>query len=223
MEESKDPNRVFPIYIICDESQSMEGSKIDAFNKALPEMHKAIASDAIVNDILRLGMIAFSDSAEVLLPLSKMTDLVDLPGLVVKAGTNYGNAFTCLKQTIQEDVAALKAQNEVYRPIVLFISGSAPTDTEWRTAHAAVADKNWSFSPHIIAIGFGAIQAETIRDIATKVDKSGTYFAYLVDENADLVGLCKEILLSLCRAIIGYGGRFELPAHGSGFIKLNEK
>jgi uncharacterized protein YegL len=224
MQESKDPNRVFPIYIICDESQSMEGSKIDAFNKALPEMHKAIASNPIVSDILRLGMIAFSDSAEVLLPLSKMTDLVDLPGLVVKAGTNYGNAFTCLKQTIQEDLAALKAQNEVIvnRPIVLFISGSAPTDTEWRTAHAAVADKNWSFSPHIIAIGFGAIQAETIRDIATKVDKSGTYFAYLVDENADLVALLKEILFSLSRAIIGYGGRLEFPDHGSGFIKLNE-
>ena len=224
MEESKDSNIVFPIYIICDESQSMEGSKLDAFNKALPEMHKAIASDPFVNDKLRIGIISFSDSAEVLLPLSKMTDIVDTPGLVAKDGTNYGSAFTCLKQTIQDDISALKMQSNTFvnRPIVLFISGSAPTDTEWRTAHAAIADKNWSFSPHIIAIGIGAIQAEMIRDIATKVDKSGTYFAYLVDENADLVALFKEIFFSLSRAIIHNVARFEFPADGFGFIKLNE-
>jgi uncharacterized protein YegL len=231
MAEVNDTYQAIPFYIICDESQSMEGSKLDACNKALPEIHKAIASDPIVNDKVRIGVISFSDSAEVLLPLSKMTDVVGFPGLVVKGGTNYGSAFTCLKQTIQDDLTALKAQNEVRvnRPIVFFISDGEPTDTNWQAAHAAVADKNWSFSPHIIAFGVGGAQAETIREVATKVDKMGKNFAYLADDNADPGAVLKEIFKSLLGSIIGSArlaaagdAGLELPVTGPGFIKLDE-
>jgi uncharacterized protein YegL len=227
MVELNDAYQMIPFYIICDESQSMEGSKLDACNTALPEIHKAIASDPIVNDKVRIGVISFSDSAEVLLPLSKMTDVVDFPGLVVKGGTNYGSAFTCLKQTIQDNITALKAENnvEVIRPIALFVSGSTPTDTEWRTAHAAIADKNWPVSPHIIAIGVGEAQTETIREVATNVGRSGTQFAYLADDNADLgavlIEIFRSIIGSLIGAQIGPGG-LDFPVSGSGFIKLDE-
>jgi len=229
MAELKDAYQAIPFYIICDESQSMEGTKLEACNKALPEIHKAIASDPIVNDKVRIGVISFSDSAEVLLPLSKMTDVVDFPGLVVKGGTNYGSAFTCLKQTIQDDITALKAQNDVKvsRPIVFFISDGEPTDTNWQTAHAAVADKNWSFSPHIISFGVGGAQAETIREVATKVDRLGKNFAYLADDNADPGAVLKEIFKSLLGSIIGSArnadaGGLDLPIAGPGFIKLDE-
>jgi uncharacterized protein YegL len=220
---------MFPFYIICDESQSMEGSKLDACNIALPGIHKAIAEDPIVNDKVRIGVISFSDSAEVLLPLSKMTDVVDFPGLVVKGGTNYGSAFTCLKQTIQDDITALKAQNDarINRPIVFFISDGEPTDTNWQTAHAAVADKTWSYSPHIIAFGVGGAQAETIREVATKVDRLGKNFAYLADDNADPGAVLKEIFKSLLGTIVGSArnpeaGGMTLPVSGPGFIKLDE-
>ena len=229
MAELNDAYQMIPFYIICDESQSMEGSKLDACNTALPEIHNAIASDPIVNDKVRIGVISFSDSAEVLLPLSKMTDVVDFPGLVVKGGTNYGNAFTCLKQTIQADITALKAQGnvKVNRPIVFFISDGEPTDTNWQAAHAAVADKTWSFSPHIISFGVGGAQAETIREVATKVDKAGKNFAYLADDNADPGAVLKEIFKSLLGTIVGSArnpeeGGMHLPVTGPGFIKLDE-
>ena len=221
------PFKVHPIYIVCDESKSMEGVAIESINHALPEIHKAIASDPIVNDKVRIGVISFSDSAEVLLPLSKMTDVVDFPLLVAKGGTNYGNTFTCLKQTIQNDIAALKTQSNmlVHRPIVLFVSGGAPTDTEWRTAHAAIADKNWPFSPHIIAIGVGGAQAETIREVATKVDNAGRQFAYLADDNADpgavFIEIFRPIIHSLVAFQIGPGG-LHIPVAGAGFTKLND-
>ena len=192
-----------PIYIICDESQSMEGSKLDACNKALPEIHKAIAGDPIVNDKVRIGVISFSDSAEVLLPLSKMTDVVDFPGLVLKGGSNYESAFTCLKQTIQTDFANLKNKGyaNIQRPIVFFISDGEPTDNNWQAAHAAVTDKNWLFSPHIIAFGVSGARAETIRTIAT--GKPGINFAYLADDNADPGAVLKEVLKSLISTIAG--------------------
>ena len=136
MAPENDGFQVVPFYIVCDESQSMEGPKLDACNKALPEIHKAIATDPIVNDKVRIGVISFSDTAEVLLPLSKMTDVVDFPGLVVKGGTNYGNAFSCLKSTLQSEISALKASGDrVNRPIVFFISDGEPTDTNWPVQH----------------------------------------------------------------------------------------
>ena len=223
------PFPVHPIYIVCDESKSMEGVAIESINHALPKIHKAIACDPIVNDKVRIGVISFSDSAEVLLPLSKTTDVVDFPDLMVKSGTNYGSAFTCLKQTIQDDIIALKAQKDVIvnRPIVFFISGSEPTDANWQAAHNVVADKNWSFSPHIIAFGVGTAHAETIRQVATKVDKAGKNFAYLVDDNADPGSVLWEILKEIFRYMLGARiqpdeGGMGLPIAGDGFILLND-
>ena len=188
---------IIPFYLVCDESQSMGPLGIGACNTALPRLHIAIASDPIVNDKIRIGVISFSDTAEVLLPLSKMTDVVDFPGLVVKGGTNYGNAFTCLKNTIQTDINDLKkGSDEVNRPIVMFITGGEPTDTNWKAAHAQVADKSWPFSPHIISFGVGGAQADTIREVATQVDKKGKSFAYLADDGADPGAILNEIFKS---------------------------
>jgi len=180
----------------------MEGAKLDACNTALPKIHAAIVSDPILNDRIRIGVISFSDTAQVLLPLSKMTDVVDFPGLVVKGGTNYRNAFTCLKNTIQTDMVDLqKGGAKMCRPIVLFMTDGEPTDTNWKEAHAQVADKTWSFSPHIISFGLSGSQADTIREVATQVDKKGTSFAYLVDDDASGAVL-SEIFNSLLSPIL---------------------
>jgi len=221
------PFPVHPFYIVCDESKSMEGVAIESINHALPEIHKAIACDPVCNDKVRVGVISFSNSAEVLLPLSIMSDILGVPGLVAKDGTNYGNAFTCLKKAIHDDITALIAQRDVIvnRPIVFFISGSEPTDTNWQAAHNVVADKNWPFSPHIVAIGFGEAQTETIREVATGVGRSGEQFAYFADDNADPGLVLNEIFKSIFRSLlggqIGPGGLY-LPVTGPGFIKLNE-
>ena len=193
---------ITPFYLVCDESQSMEGAKLDACNTALSNIHAAVAADHIVNDKIRIGVISFSDTAQVLLPLSKMTDVVDFSGLVVKGGTNYGNAFTCLKNTIQTDMVDLqKSGAKMCRPIVLFMTDGEPTDTNWKEAHAQVADKTWPFSPHIISFGLGGAQADTIREVATQVDKKGTSFAYLVDDDASGAVL-SEIFNSLLSPIL---------------------
>jgi len=180
----------------------MEGAKLDACNTALSNIHDAVAADHIVNDKIRIGVISFSDTAQVLLPLSKMTDVVDFSGLVVKGGTNYGNAFTCLKNTIQTDMVDLqKSGAKMCRPIVFFISDGEPTDTNWKAAHAQVADKTWPFSPHIISFGLSGAQADTIREVATQVDKKGKSFAYLADDDASGAVL-REIFNSLLSPIL---------------------
>ena len=228
MAPDNDGFQVTPFYIVCDESQSMEGPKLDACNKALPEIHKAIATDPIIYDMVWIGIISFSDTAEVLLPLSKMTDVVDFPGLVVKDGRNYGNVFNLLRSVISADIESLQSTNHrVMRPLVFFISNGEPTDTNWQVQHQEVADKTWPFSPHIISFGVGGAQAQTIKDVATKVDKHNRSFAYLADDNADPGAVLKEIFKSLLGTIVGTArnpdaGGMILPTQGPGFIKLDE-
>ena len=198
MKDVEDGILIAPFYLVCDESQSMEGPKIDACNTTIYKTLSSIAVDPTLNNIVRIGVISFSDTAQVLLPLSKMTDVDNFPGLVAEGGTNYGNAFTCLKNTIQTDIPDLrKSGAKVYRPIVMFIAGSEPTDTNWKAAHAQVADKSWPFSPHIISFGVGGAQADTIREVATQVDKKGKSFAYLADDNADPGAVLTEIFREL--------------------------
>jgi uncharacterized protein YegL len=183
----------------------MEGSKLDACKTALREIYQFVVRDPLVNDKVRISVISFSDSAEVLLPLSKMTDVVDFPVFVVKGGSNYESAFTCLKQTIQTDIANLKNKGcaNIQQPIVFFISDGEPTDTNWQAAHAAVADKNWSFSPHIIAFGVGGARVEIIRTVAT--GKASSSFAYFADDNADPGAVLHEVFKSLLSSLIASG------------------
>lgn len=188
----------------------MEGKHIESLNSALRTIHQWISSDPIVNEKVRICVITFSDIAEVFLPLSKMTDVVDFPDLMVKSGTNYGSAFTCLKQTLEDDFTTLNSESNVriYRPIVFFISDGEPTDTNWQAAHAAVADDNWSFSPHILAFGVGGARVETICEFATK-DRNGNQFVYLANDGKMLSAAFKEAF-KLMTTVTGPFGEEDL-------------
>jgi uncharacterized protein YegL len=96
---------VLLFYIVCDESGSMgPNGGIAAINQALPELHATLAADPLVVDKSRLSIIAFSDNAEVILPLCKVTDVADMPGVTEAGLTNYGTAFALLQSTIENDV-----------------------------------------------------------------------------------------------------------------------
>ena len=141
-EGSQSGEQVLPFYIVCDESASMSSNGgIDAINSALPELHEKIASNPLVNDKARIALIAFSDDAEVLLPLSAAADVEDMPGVMPKGATSYGSAFRLLKTQIATDIATFNADGfKVLRPAVFFISDGGPTDSDWQTHHVDLVD-----------------------------------------------------------------------------------
>ncbi|MDA2989737.1 MAG: hypothetical protein O2815_11735, partial [Actinomycetota bacterium] len=107
---------VMLFYIVCDESASMAtNGGIETINQSLPELHATLVSDPLVVDKSRLSIIAFSDTAEVILPMSKATEIQDMPGVAENASTSYGAAFNTLRQAIEVDVNGLKSQG--YRVI----------------------------------------------------------------------------------------------------------
>lgn len=132
MSETATGENILPFYIVCDESGSMEGiGGIDAINSGLPELHSTIASDPLVSDKCRIGLISFSDIAEELLPLSRATDIPAMPGVQAKGVTNYGEAFTLLRYVIDRDIDGLKSQGyQVFRPAVFLSLMVSPPMTK---------------------------------------------------------------------------------------------
>jgi len=141
-------------YIICDESGSMgPNGGIQEINNALPELHATLAADPLVVDKSRLSILAFSDGAEVILPLTKVTDVADMPGVRESGVTNYGEAFRLLEATIANDVDGLKAQGyRVFRPCVFFMSDGDPTD-DWEVPYQSLMAHK--YRPHVVAFGVG--------------------------------------------------------------------
>jgi uncharacterized protein YegL len=84
-------DEVILFYVCCDESVSMaQKGGIEAINFSLPELHAQLVEDPLVVDKSRLAIIAFSDTAQVVLPLSKATDIEEMPGVAEVGGCRYG-------------------------------------------------------------------------------------------------------------------------------------
>jgi len=161
---------VFPVYIACDESAPMANNGgIDVINAALPELHATLAANPLGNELTRICAIAFAEDAEVLVPLAHAADIDEMPAVRARGHCNYGEAFRMLKALIKQDVAALVADGyRVRRPMVFFITGGEPTDSDWRDSHSKLTDR--ASNPHypiFCAFGVDGANAETIKQLAT--------------------------------------------------------
>jgi uncharacterized protein YegL len=215
---------VLPFYAVCDESASMQGEPVDAINQALVELHQAIGVDPVVTDKTRFCLIGFSGEAEVLLPLSDMSEVASMPGLSADGMTSFGAAFRLLRQQIEQDVARLKADGaQVLRPAVFFMSDGQPNDDDWESAHAALVADDFKQRPNIIAFGFGDADEDTIKKVATKA-------AYIAAAGTRPAEALKEWAKSLTTSIVqsvhaGEGGKTVLvvppPPDGMKEIPLD--
>jgi uncharacterized protein YegL len=162
--------QILPFYVVCDESYSMDGAPIDALNQALPELHQAIGMDPTVSDKAYFSLIGFSDSAKVLLPLSDLGQITEMPELAADNGTSFSSAFTLLRSCVEQDVAALKQSpgNQVYRPVVFFMSDGQPNPGDnWQRSHSELVGEGFRYHPTIISFGIGTCDRAVISQVAT--------------------------------------------------------
>lgn len=220
MSTAETGEHILPFYIVCDESGSMgPNGGVDAINNGLPDLHAAIASDPLVSDKCRIGLITFSDSAEELMSLTRATDIVAMPGVQAKGVTNYGAVFGLLRQIIAKDVANLRAQGYIpYRPAAFFITDGEPTDPGWEQAHRALVDKSVnSQAPNIIAFGVAGADANVIGRV-------GTVGAFVQDQHGNPASTLKEILRSLTNSIVASSSsstpQLVVPAAPTGCVAV---
>lgn len=212
------PEQILPFYVVCDQSYSMF-DHLDALNEGLAQLHEAVGTDPVVSDITRLCVIGFSDSATVLQPLCRPSDVVALRDLTTEAATSFGEAFRVLRDTIERDVETLKTTAQtVYRPAVFFLSDGYPTDqTTWPDWYAKLVDPDWPARPNIIAFGIGDADAATIGRI-------GTFQAFMSDGGvspaAALHGFARALTTSVVRSVDDGEVALRVPARIDGFTTL---
>jgi len=189
--------QVLPFYLVCDESGSMAG-EIDTLNNALTDLHQEIGLNPVVSDKTQFSIIGFSDTAEVLLEMSDLSQVTGLPILTVKGGTNFAAALRSIKEQIELDVARLKAAgNKVYRPVVFFLT-DGHANSDWKREWDELTAKEFTYRPNIVAFGIGQADPAAISAIAT-------FQAFIEDKSMSPAGALQEFAVALTKSIVQSG------------------
>lgn len=188
---------VLPFYIVCDESESMGPiGGITALNHALPDIHAEIASDPLVADRCLISLITFADTAVELMQLTKVSDVVAMPGMQARGTNKYGPVFALLRKVIERDIQDFKFYGvAVFRPCVFFITSGQPTDDpEWEDSYRLLMNKaTFRQFPNIIAFGVSGADPVTI-------SKIGTIGAFIGGNGVRPADALSEIFQSLTRS-----------------------
>lgn len=205
---------VFPFYLCLDVSASMSGDPIDSVNRQLPLLRRNIGDDPAVAEVIRFGVVGFSDRAETVLPLSDLSLVEAVPVVAASGTTSYAAAFDHLRQVIEEDYHSGRAGGDRwYRPAVIFVSDGRPTDRpeDWRAAHRRLVDPSWRRHPNILAFGFGAADPAVLGEVA----EGKAHRAYIAAEGAEPATVVPELMAGLISSIVSssasvYGGQAQL-------------
>jgi uncharacterized protein YegL len=192
---------VFPFYLCLDVSASMTGAPIDSVNDQLPLLRTAIGEDPAIAEVIRFGVVTFSDVAHTVVPLCDLSLVEAVPELVTQGRTSYAAAFDHLRQVIESDYHQSRSGGDRwYRPAVIFISDGRPTDdTErWRAAHQRLTDPGWKRRPNILAFGFG----DADPDVLAVVSERKPNRAFIAQPGAQPSKVVPELMAGLIQSIV---------------------
>ena len=192
---------VFPFYICLDTSASMAGPPIDSVNQQMPLLRSSVGEDPAVAEVIRLGVITFSDVAHSVLPLCDLSLVEAVPQVSAQGRTSYAAVFDLLRQVIEDDYTKSRASGDRwYRPAVIFISDGRPTDDSdrWRTALARLTDPAWKRRPNILAFGFGEADPQVLAEVTSNRPNR----AFIAAEGAEPAKVVPELLSGLIQSIV---------------------
>lgn len=148
--------RVLPIYLAVDTSGSMANSaRLQAVQEAIIQLVDELSSSPALGDQVRVGIVAFADRAELVLPLTDLTELRSLPRLSAHGATAFGPLFQLLARVIERDLRVLRSRDTVtLRPFVFLITdGWAAADANWERAFE---DFDGRTRAQLVVIGIGS-------------------------------------------------------------------
>lgn len=125
--------RVLAVYLAVDTSASMAMSgRLEAVEEAIIEFADELLSSPLLGEQVRVAIVGFSSRAELVLPLSDLTEQQTLPRLSAHGSTHYGPVFSLLSKVITSDVRTLRARGTIMlRPFVFLITDGLPLDPGW--------------------------------------------------------------------------------------------
>ena len=201
---------VLPFYLLCDVSYSMV-AEIPALNKQLHEFRDALAKVPVLADKVRFGVLDFSDTANVVVPLCDFAaaHLPDNP-LAVRNSTSYAAAFRLLRRTIDEDKRKLKGEDlQVFRPAVFFLTDGMPNPgDDWQTAFKELTwydsqtrQGNQAY-PLFVPFGMGDADATLLAGLVHPPERSRLFMARA---GANAAGVIEKMLDAMLKSVLASG------------------
>lgn len=217
-----DKYQALAFYIVADVSYSMqESGAIIAANMLLKEVHNAIVGEPVIADVVRLGVMDFSDDANVLLRLGDLRDVTTVPELKARGGTSFAAAFRQLRQEIERDIPALKADNyQVFRPAVFFITDGQPTDNAG-TLQAAFADltaRDFRYRPNVIPFGVGDATKASVDPWVFPTTGEKQMRSYVAKDGADPAQAITSMAHLLISSILASAGSVTDPSATAALV-----
>ncbi|WP_066371998.1 vWA domain-containing protein [Herbidospora mongoliensis] len=206
-----------PTYVVLDTSGSMQAFE-ELLNNTLTEIVDTLYTSPAMADFIHLSILSFNSSPHVVMDMTEITQLTALPNVTCSGRTNFAPMFRLVKERISKDVPALKARGiKVTRPVIFLLTDGIPTDkpdTEWRTSHAELTDRNWPPYPHVITYGFGNASESVLKTISTLA----AYIAYNSNDEETKSALAAA-LNSLLNSLITSAEKQQLavPEEVKGF------
>lgn len=156
---------VLPVYLVVDVSASMMLS-IGEVNLAIRSVVDALDAEPFAADRVRLSIIAFSDAAEVVLPLTTVHYIAIPPELESKGGTSYAAALRVLRSSIDIDIESLKGDGyRVARPVAFFLTDGQSSDS-WSDALEALT--RGRYRPTLLTFGIGDADPAALVQLASR-------------------------------------------------------
>lgn len=204
--------QILPFYLVADASYSMsQDNKIDTLNQLLPQLRDELMRNPVVGDMVRFGLLDFSDDATVVLPLTDIRAVEVLPTLTPRGGTSFVAAFDLLRQQIESDYAQLKADGfTIKRTTVVFLSDGAPTDDDavWRQAFTELTQYDPEthagnrLFPNLIPIGIGDCDREKLSELRHRKEGNAAMPAMFMADGGNPAKAIAELIPLLIRSIV---------------------
>ena len=139
--------RVVPVYLVVNTSRTMV-SRLDEVSHLLAHLKDLLLYSPLLADRVRVCLVTFADTAQVVLPLGDLTEVDEVPRLSIGRETRFRPVFDLLARLIDIDSASHMAAGAHFeRPELFLITDGAPADRDWekgydrlyRRAHSTVS------------------------------------------------------------------------------------
>ncbi|MFI1397458.1 hypothetical protein [Streptomyces sp. NPDC020681] len=156
-----------PVYVVLDASAAASGCATELGN-ALRSLQTLLANSPDVSAAVRLSVLSYADTAEVLLPLTEVTWQTGIPDLRGGPGCRYSPAFRKLLDLVPLETERLKQQvARVLRPVVFLLAvGDAEDTPQWGDVRAELMQHK--YHPHLVACGIGGVGDRTVERLASR-------------------------------------------------------
>jgi uncharacterized protein YegL len=213
--------RAYLIYVVLDTSESMrmpppnapqQGAPLDHFEQLIPVMLRQLADHPVTNSVASVSVLAFNDRAEVLRPMTPVSQ----PAAIVKSrlgyGTDYAAALKFLLTQHREDVRTVKLSRirddytvDVARPWVFFVTDGRPfADGREQEMSAWTGYREQLTTPpvdgRIAAIGLPGADEKVLWHLATGDDR-GSRNAFIADRKTQPRELSESVVEAIKNSI----------------------